>query len=107
MKYAHMLKGAYFKPELAFSTYSYTNMSYFGNNTVGKPDKSVMMGVFILNVGKQWVFADRFLVDWYIGGGYGFGKNGEPDNAMHFAFTGGADGTPLVINSGFRVGLLF
>jgi hypothetical protein len=107
MRYAHILKGAYFKPELALSVYRYSNRTLFGSNEVSNPDTNVTMLALILNVGKQWVFADRFLVDWYIGAGYGFGNNGEYDNARHFAFIGGTSDTPLVLNSGFRVGFLF
>lgn len=107
MRYAHILKGAYFKPELAFSSYKYSNTTYMGSNIVGPMDKNVTMMALILNVGKQWVFSDRFLIDWYIGGGYGFGKNDEEGNARHFAFTGASGDVPLVLNSGIRVGFLF
>ena len=105
MRYAHVLKGAYFKPELAFSIYKYDHKYWNGYN----PDTeiSVNMGAFILNVGKQWVFANRFLVDWYVGAGYGLSLNGESGDARHFAFIGAADNMPLVINSGFRVGFLY
>ncbi len=105
MRYAHLLKGSYFKPELAMSIYKYSDHTFIGGNTVADPDTNVAMFAFILNVGKQWVFADRFLVDWYIGAGYGFGKNSD-DNARHFAFTGGTSDSPFVINSGLRIGLL-
>jgi hypothetical protein len=73
---------------------------------LGEPDQKVTMFAFILNVGKQWVFADHFLVDWYVGAGYGSGKN-DSDNDRHFAFIGGSGGTPFVLNSGFRIGFLF
>lgn len=106
MHYAHLLKGSYFKPELAMSIYKYSNHTLMGSNSVSDPDTNVAMFAFILNVGKQWVFADRFLIDWYIGAGYGFGHNEESDNARHFAFLGGTSDTPLVLNSGFRIGLL-
>lgn len=107
MRYAHLLKGSYFKPELAMSIYKYSNHTLMGNNTVADPDTNVAMFALILNVGKQWVFADRFLIDWYIGAGYGFGQNDESDNARHFAFLGGTSDSPLVLNSGFRIGFLF
>jgi len=107
MRYAHLLKGSYFKPELAVSIYKYSNRTVIGGNTVGDPDTNVAMFAVILNIGKQWVFADRFLVDWYIGGGYGFGHNDESDNARHYAFLGGTNDSPLVLNSGFRIGFLF
>lgn len=107
MKYAHILKGSYFKPELALSVYRYSNDTYIGSNVVSDPDTDVAMFAFILNVGKQWIIGNSFLVDWYVGAGYAFGKNDEDDSARHFAFTGGTSNTPLVLNAGFRVGLLF
>ncbi|HAH22300.1 MAG TPA: hypothetical protein DCL77_00770 [Prolixibacteraceae bacterium] len=109
MRYAHVLKGAYFKPEIAFSTYHYFNdyNTYQGYNTYGRNRERVMMGAFILNVGKQWVFTNRFLVDWYVGAGYGFGKNDADYRSTHFAFTGATDDMPLVFNSGFSIGFLY
>jgi hypothetical protein len=107
MKYAHVLKGAYFKPELAFSSYQYSGNMYWIGNTPDPTEKRVLLGAFILNVGKQWVFGNRFLVDWSVGGGYGFGDNDESGNARHFAFTGATSSTPLVINSSFKIGLLY
>jgi len=106
MRYAHILKGTYFKPELALSIYKYSNTTYMGSNTVSDPNTNVAMMALILNVGKQWVISDRFLIDWYVGAGYGFGQNDESDNARHFAFVGGTSETPLVLNSGFRIGFL-
>lgn len=108
MKYAHVLKGSYFKPELAFSSYSFTDQTYsWDDNPSVNTEKSTMVFAFILNIGKQWVFANRFLVDWYVGGGYGFGKKDESEHSTHFAFTGGDDNSALVLNSGFRVGILY
>lgn len=106
MRYAHLLKGAYFKPEIAFSSYSYNPSDYYyGNQRVGGRE-NIFMAAFTLNVGKQWVFSDRFLVDWHIGAGYGFGSN-DSYRSGHFAFLGGTDDTPFVMNSGIKIGLLF
>jgi hypothetical protein len=111
MRYAHILKGAYVKPELALSSYSYTEKGffYYNNETAFKGD--ALMGAFIINIGKQWVYSDRFLVDWFIGAGYGFGDNGgEGDHygsGYHYGFSGGTEDFPLVVKGGFKVGLLF
>lgn len=107
MRYAHILKGAYFKPELALSIYKYSNETLIGSNDLPRPNKNAQMYALILNVGKQWIFSDRFLVDWYVGAGYGFGKNNNGDTDFHFAFIGGGRDLPLVFNSGFRIGFLF
>jgi len=119
MRYAHILKGAYFKPELAFSSYRFVNQMYNGgyydpNTDIWVPGssatqtkQSVTKVAFILNFGKQWVFSNRFLVDWYMGAGYAFGKDDKTSNAQHFAFIGGTDETRFVVSSGFRIGLLY
>lgn len=110
MKYAHLLKGAYFKPEIALSAFNYIpgNNFYWGDPNWETPndEENVLMAAFILNVGKQWIFSDRFLVDWHIGAGYGFGDN-DSNTARHYGFLGADGSTPLVLNSGFKVGLLF
>lgn len=97
MHYAHILKGGYIKPEIAFSTYSYIDE--------GAKKNTNTMCAFLLNFGKQWVFDDRFLVDWYFGFGYGFGNN-SPDDEIHFAFTGATSGSPMVFSSGLLIGIL-
>ncbi|HET6557407.1 MAG TPA: hypothetical protein VFG54_08850 [Prolixibacteraceae bacterium] len=113
MRYAHLLKGTYFKPEIALSAYNYipNYARYWGGTGWETPNgvenkENVLMAAFILNVGKQWVFADRFLVDWHIGAGYGFGQN-DSHTSRHFAFLGADGSAPLVLSSGFKVGLLF
>ncbi|MGE5448503.1 MAG: hypothetical protein ACM3PR_09065 [Bacteroidales bacterium] len=108
MRYAHILKGSYFKPELAFSSYSYTDKDffYYNNETAFKGD--VLMGAFILNVGKQWVYSDRFLIDWFVGAGYGFGSSsGDGSNSYHYGFSGGNKNFPMVFKGGIKIGLLF
>lgn len=111
MRYAHILKGAYFRPEIAFSSYTREYEDYYGYNNDGiyigglrYTEKNTMVAV-ILNIGKQWVFQDRFLIDWFGGVGYGFGNN-DNDESFHYAFLGATDETPLVITSGLRIGLL-
>lgn len=109
MRYAHILKGAYIKPELAFAKYSMTEEYVVwqnGNTITTSRESNSTKGAFIINVGKQWIFSDRFLVDWYAGAGYGF----EDDNSINnpqFGFVVGSSDFPLVLNAGFRIGLLF
>lgn len=105
MKYAHILKGAYFKPELALSSYHYIEKDWYIYNEETALKGDVLMGAFILNVGKQWVYSDRFLVDWFVGAGYGFGDNSGND--YHYGFSGGGKDFPMVFKGGFKIGLLF
>lgn len=78
MRYAHILKGGYIRPELVFTSYS-TSSSYTYYNYINTPPYSIPVnynaefkftgGGFFLNFGKQWVFNDVFLVDFFVGPG--------------------------------------
>jgi hypothetical protein len=98
MHYAHILKGGYIKPEIAFSTYSY-------KEEITNKSISNKMCAFLLNFGKQWVFDDRFLVDWYAGIGYGFGNN-QSEDGTHFAFIGATSDSPIAFSTGLLIGIL-
>ncbi len=107
-RFDHILKGAYLRPEIAFASYSAeTTMYYglFGTTTTGTTATNTMFAV-ILNTGKQWVVQDRFVFDWFIGVGYGFGTSNS-DDAFHYAFVGGSSGSSFVLTSGIRIGILF
>jgi hypothetical protein len=95
MRYAHILKGGYVKPELAFATYS-----------LRTEDRNVTKLAIMLNIGKQWVFSDAFLVDLFFGLGYGYSSAEGYDDWPHY-FAVGTDNVPLAVNWGFRVGFAF
>lgn len=106
MRYAHILKGSYLKPELVFVTFTYDNRNVSAQlagssaNTSG----SITELAFLLNAGKQTVYNNRFVVDWFIGGGYSLGGKDDAD-IRSFAYTGGG-GSSFVLTGGVRVGLL-
>ncbi len=107
-RYAHILKGAYIRPEITFLNYSAepVNDYLYSGNSVAVSKESMTMFAIMLNTGKQWVINDRFLFDWFIGAGYGFGdvKN---SNGFRFAFLGGGPDSKFVMTSGIRIGILF
>ena len=109
MQYSHILKGAYIRPEVSFSTYNSkegSNYDYNGNLISNSSTETNTMFAIMLNFGKQWVFQDRFLIDWFTGVGYGFG-DANGDNPFHYAFLGGSSGSSFAITSGLRIGVLF
>lgn len=103
MRYAHILKGGYIKPEVVFSHYSRDEIffDFFNPNTEVQRVSNTGVAV-LLTFGKQWVFDDLFLVDIYFGLGYGFSDN----DFIQYGFFGGDSGFPIAMNSGVRVGLL-
>lgn len=108
-RFAHILKGAYIRPEIALSHYSYSRYYYnYYDDTYNegiRSDTNTMFAI-LLNIGKQWVFEGGFVVDMFGGVGYGFGKNDE-DFGLHKAFIGGVDEFPLAVTMGLRVGWNF
>jgi hypothetical protein len=109
MKYAHVLKGTYVKPEIAFSTYSYDSWnyydyssSYFSSDTDRQSNWAMAFNII---VGKQYVFNDIFLLDMYFGLGYGFSENND-NESYHYGFTGGNSDTPLTVTAGLKIGIL-
>ena len=107
-RFAHILKGGYIKPEIAFSYYTYRNYEW---DIIGwysdyyTEETNFMVGV-LLNIGKQWVFEHGFVVDTFVGFGYGFGKD-DYDFGLHKAFIGGVEEFPLAVTGGIRIGWNF
>jgi len=109
MRYAHVLKGTYVKPEIAFSTYSYNPWDYYDylpgySSSNGDRESNWAMALNII-VGKQYVFNDIFLLDMYFGLGYGFSKDNN-DEAYHYGFSGGNSDTALTVTGGLKIGIL-
>jgi hypothetical protein len=125
MKYAHILKGGYIKPEIVFggygvdrSQYSYTyNSSYsYYTSSYSTYRRNVTFGGFLVNFGKQWVMDDLFVFDMYVGVGYGFAKYANSSNNgnyyddpefYQYAFLGGVKEFPLALTAGLKIGFVF
>ncbi len=103
MRYAHILKGGYVKPELAFTTFNFSSYDASGQNSPNHRESLARFAV-LLNLGKQVVFDNRFLFDWFVGAGYMLG--GTEGTYRYFAFIGD-ESSSFVMTGGIRVGLLF
>jgi len=105
MHYSHILKGAYFAPEIAFRYVHYEDYDYWWySNTDSKKTKEDYAFALTLKFGKQWVFDDSFLVDLYFGIGYGAGGNGD---GLSYGFVAGNEDLPIALTSGLRLGWVF
>jgi len=103
MKYAHILKGGYIKPELSFGYYSryFESYDYEGN----RERDDVFTAAILLNLGKQWVIDNFFLFDFYFGVGYGFDSN-DRDSEYHYGHVSVAEDVPLSFAAGLKIGIL-
>lgn len=109
MRYSHILKGTYFKPEIIFGYYAYDEYMYYDGYygySGGTERQNVINGAIMLNIGKQWIVDNSFLVDFFFGLGYGF-ASGDYDEGYHYSFVGGIDEMPLSAAAGLKVGWLF
>lgn len=120
-RYAHPLKGRYFKIETILYTLSreYDYLFYNYSSTTYRIDNSYLGAVLDLVYGRQFIFGNSITVGWYIGVGYAIesktsnfttvvpsaGYNDyDPTRYSHTYF--GKD-FPLVLTSGFNVGYIF
>lgn len=97
MKRTHLLQGAYIKPEvfLGHSSYLDYDEEDFVTSFFTEPEptrKSSVAGGLLLNVGKEWVFDNAFVLDLGVGFGYGTGSSTRSiyvlsDNDVGFAMT--------------------
>lgn len=107
MQYSHILKGAYFAPEIAFRYMHYDSHNYdyyypYSSNESREEDMAIAL---MLKFGKQWVFDDSFLVDVFCGFGYGYSENAE--DALRYGFIAGNGDVPIAGTAGLRVGWTF
>jgi hypothetical protein len=111
MRYAHLLKGSYIRPEIQFGYYSrvsdYYYDDYWGYYEYYNERQENITFAMMLNIGKQWVFDNSFLVDWYVGVGYGFNSNSDDYNEYHYSFVSVSDEVPLSFTAGLKIGFLF
>ena len=106
MRSSHILNGGYIRPELIFNAYSYENYYYdYMYNPEASSRTNSFSGAIVLNIGKQWVFSDSFLIDFYIGAGYGFASD-SGDMDYHYGFAGGFSEFPIALTGGLRIGFL-
>ncbi|NOX45744.1 MAG: hypothetical protein GXO89_02060 [Chlorobi bacterium] len=114
MRYAHILKGAYVKPEISLGYYSklfeYHDYSGSYNYIYSIERQNVFTGAFHLDIGKQWVFDDAFLLDFFFGLGYGFAtypKNSYSDPTYQFGYIILSEEVPISLSAGLKIGFLF
>jgi len=105
MHYSHILKGAYIAPELAFRyvTYDSDNYNAYTGQYNGEDRTEEFAFALTLKFGKQWVIDDSFIIDLYLGVGYGSNNGNQSMGPVPFGFVTGVD-VPIAFTSGLRIG---
>ncbi len=114
-KYSHILKGSYIKPQLLLSAYSneYNAYSFIGGTSVVEQD--IVAGAIIINIGKQVVYDNLFVIDYSFGLGYGFSNQGSIRNLgesggwrpNHYGFLLGDKSAPIAASFKIKIGMLW
>ena len=113
MRYGHILRGAYIKPNLFVNQFNYDMVDY--NHP---PDPVTFMyptsretaiaGSLQIDFGNQLVFSDRFVLDYAAGIGYGFTTK-DTWNPTNYGFNGGSGpqgSAPYTYNVTLKIGYL-
>ena len=70
-KMSHVMQGTYAKPILYVGHYKENLLEDKGNGNYVVGNQQVTFGALQIELGKQWVFSDKVLLDIYFGLGYG------------------------------------
>jgi len=103
MRYSHILKGGYVKPELSFGYYSEKFQNYY-TEPGSTSTEHTFTGSLHLVLGKQWIYDNSFLVDFFGGIGYGFNGGNE---GYQYSYANASSDFPLSFSAGLKIGFLF
>jgi hypothetical protein len=79
-RFTHIMQGTYVRPQVYFGAYKENILAYKGNADYVVEKQNVNFGAVEIELGKQWVFGDKFLIEGYWGLGYGFdNKKNNPN----------------------------
>lgn len=76
-KMSHIMQGTYAKPILYIGHYKENQVIEKGNSTYEVGKQNVTFGALQIEIGKQWVFGDKVVLDFYYGLGYGIDNKEE------------------------------
>ena len=103
MRYSHLLKGGYVKPEVSIGAYGADIDDYYSN----QKRETVFTAAIMINIGKQWVFDNVMLLDLYFGVGYGFSTGYyNEDLDYNFGYFTGPPQFPIAFTGGINIGYL-
>ncbi len=113
-RFTHILQGAYAKPVVYLGTYNENKLLWKGGSDYVIDRPNTVFAALQVELGKQWVFGNDMLIDWYWGFGYGFDnkKNNSQYlvdgdvSAFNYANSRIGKSPGLSLSFGIRLGLL-
>ncbi|MBL7744357.1 MAG: hypothetical protein JNN00_12850 [Chitinophagaceae bacterium] len=83
-RYSHMMQGTYAKPIVYIGNYKENRVLWKNNSSYEIGKQNVTFGAIEIELGRQWVFGDKFLLDIYNGFGYGFDNKKSSNDYYDF-----------------------
>lgn len=71
-RFSHLMQGTYAKPVIYFGAYKENQIQEKGNNSFVVGKQNVTFGALQIELGKQWVLGENFVLNTYSGIGIGF-----------------------------------
>jgi hypothetical protein len=112
-RYGHLLKGAYIRPEINIGHYTSLEQTFsiLSGSTTTPQKRSTTYGSVMICAGKQWIFDNKFALDFFSGIGMGFLDRTKSNNNENFNLDLSSYGnyvgkSGLAFNIGFNVGIL-
>ncbi|MGL6267926.1 MAG: hypothetical protein ACRC2O_08365 [Chitinophagaceae bacterium] len=116
IRFAHLLQGSYIKPTLYTGFYS-ENIIDLKTQIPIAERRTVAYGALMIELGKQWVFSEQFLLDIYFGLGYCVDNIKDNDNnsytsvsdeyqAHHFNTLRLGTSPGFALSGGLKIGML-
>ena len=107
VRYMHLMKGSYIKPELIFSAFnsSYDFINEYGLKQTHSED--LFSFSFMLNFGVQYIYDNTFLLDFYAGAGGSIASENEDYFYSNAAITDKHSDFGLSLTIGVKIGGLF
>ncbi len=89
-RFTHLMQGTYAKPVIYFGAYKENQVQEKANNSFVVGKQNVTFGALQIELGKQWVLGDNFVLNTYSGLGIGFDNKKEGvkylDNSPYYYF---------------------
>lgn len=111
-RFTHLMQGSYLKPIVYLGNYSENRVAYKANQQYTLERQNITFGAIQAELGKQWVFGEKILLDTYFGLGYGFDNKKQDsyyyDDGSAFNYLNARGGRSPGISAtwGIKLGLL-
>jgi hypothetical protein len=116
IRFAHLLQGSYIKPTLYTGVYGENIIDYKTQVPIAER-RTVAYGSLMIELGKQWIFSEQFMLDIYFGVGYCVDNINDDDiysyssvssesEAHHFNTLRFGSSPGFALSGGLKIGIL-